>query len=192
MDYTTIAAGIELARNEIAEQVEALLKRDNALEQSLTWAAIAFGVEVDADGEPITVESEVTVEFVENVGHVTVVGHVEQPKVERRPRKDESADYWREVFEWVRQEKADGTYSLRDLTDTHGTKAKNWRAECAKRGMVLDAAPFDEQAAPRVSAGPSGGPVKPFTTGRPAATTAAPHDAGYLSVGQIVAAAGEL
>lgn len=56
MDYTTIAASIEQARADIKVQIGELRERDVALEQSLTWAAIAYGI--DADGEPITVEGE--------------------------------------------------------------------------------------------------------------------------------------
>lgn len=56
MDYTTIAASIEHARADIRVQIDGLRERDTALEQSLEWLRIAFGI--DDNGEPISVEGD--------------------------------------------------------------------------------------------------------------------------------------
>jgi len=59
-----------------------------------------------------------------------------KPAAARKPRQ--GGTDWPAVFDWVKTAKADGTYSLKLLIEEFGTPAKNWRAMCANRGLVLD------------------------------------------------------
>lgn len=237
MDYTTIAASIEQARADIKAQIDDLRERGDtysmaprllqmvgvALERSLTWAAIAYGIDTDANGEPITVEDEGSGRCVNcdhddhygercdgaygetacacswpDAGNFTVVPETAVVKPERKPRK--GGTDWPAVFEWVAAAKADGTFSGERLVETFGGNACNWKRECSKLGLTLDAPAvklpkhaFDQQAARDAVAGPPTGPVKPVSVMPLAATPEPkPRDAGYVSVGQVVAAAGDL
>ncbi len=194
MDYTTIAASIEQARADIKVQIDDLRERDEALEQSLTWAAIAYGIDTDANGEPITVEGEA------EPSPETLIERKSKPT----PEGKRSRLHWPTVFEWVAAAKADGTFSGERLVETFGGNARNWKRECAKLGLTLPTGgvvaaeklpkhAFDQQAARDAVAVPPTGPVKPVSI-MPLAATAEPkpRDAGYVSVGQVVAAAGDL
>lgn len=181
MDHTTIAAAISGARNEIKAQIAELTERDQALKQSLTWLAIAYGVDTDDNGEPITVENEVIGRCVNcghddhygercdgaygetacacswpDAGNFTVVPETVAAvaKPERKQRK--GGTDWAAIFEWVKAAKADGTFSAERLRETFGSHAKNWRAEAAKLGLTLDGAAKPSEPAPAPAPLPAG------------------------------------
>lgn len=80
-----------------------------------------------------------------------------KPAAARKPRQS-SLD-WAEVFDWVKAAKADGTYSLKLLIEEFGTPAKNWRVQCANRGLDLDEATPAEPTPPAAASTPAPSPV---------------------------------
>lgn len=80
-----------------------------------------------------------------------------KPAAARKPRQS-SLD-WAEVFAWVKAEKAAGTYSLERLVAQFGTSAKNWRVQCANRGLDFDEATPAEPTPPAAASTPAPSPV---------------------------------
>lgn len=80
-----------------------------------------------------------------------------KPAAARKPRQS-SLD-WAEVFDWVKAAKADGTYSLKLLIEEFGTPAKNWRVQCANRGLDFDEATPAEPTPPAAASTPAPSPV---------------------------------
>lgn len=208
MDYTTIAASIEQARADIKVQIDDLRERDVALEQSLTWAAIAYGIDTDANGEPITVEGEGSGRCV-NCDHDDHYGERCDGVCDDGPA---CACSWPDA----------GNFTVVPTTATATAKPTRQQAmaEAAKEQVTCEGCgrsmskfgigrhrakctpvaaeklpkhAFDQQAARDAVAGPPTGPVKPVSIMPLAATPEPkPRDAGYVSVGQVVAAAGDL
>lgn len=134
MDYTTIAASIEQARADIRAQIDDLRERDVALEQSLTWAAIAYGIDTDANGEPITVEGEGSGPVSEPPPEVVHVAA--KPSRKGGPRTTVDYDA---IAEWIKAAKVAGTYSQSVMAEHFNvpvTTAKNWIVGCKKRGLL--------------------------------------------------------
>lgn len=80
-----------------------------------------------------------------------------KPAAARKPRQGDTD--WAAVFDWVKAAKADGTYTLERLVAQFGTNAKNWRVQCANRGLDFDEATPAEPTPPAAASTPAPSPV---------------------------------